>query len=67
MFNTALLLAHGPIGDLLAEADRERQANLVRLASADARARARTAPTETSNLVRRAFRVLRGMPRATAR
>ena len=65
MFDTALLLAHGHIGDLLAEADRERQANLIRSARGQV-GRTRTNRTEPS-AVRRILRLLRAMPRATAR
>ena len=66
MFDTALLLAHGHIGDLLAEADRERQINLIRSSRAHA-SRTRSAPTDASSFARRILRVLRTMPRATAR
>ena len=66
MFDTALLLAHGHIADLLADADRERQANLIR----SARGRAggtRTTPTAAPTVLRRVLRALRAMPRAAAR
>jgi hypothetical protein len=66
MFDTALLLAHGHIGDLHAEADRERQARLFRSARAQADRR-RTDLAEAPNPARRLLRVLRAMPRVTAR
>ena len=66
MFDTALLLAHGHIADLLAEADRERRAKLIRSARGHA-GRARTVPTDGPTVVRRILRVLRSMPRVTAR
>lgn len=66
MFDTALLLAYGHIGDLLAEADRERQINLIRSAAAHP-GTTRTNPTDASSFARRILRVLRTMPRATAR
>jgi hypothetical protein len=65
MFDTALLLAHGHIGDLLAEADRERRADLIR--SASHAGRTRTVSTDGSSFVRRIVRLLRAMPRVTAR
>ena len=65
MFQTALLLAHGHIGDLMADADRERKADLVRSATTPTgRPRITSIP---SSIVTRALRVGRAMPRATAR
>jgi hypothetical protein len=66
MFDTALLLAHGHIGDLLAEADRERQADLIRSSRGQV-GRTRTIPKETPTVLRRVLRALRAMPRATVR
>jgi hypothetical protein len=66
MFDTALLLAHGHIADLLAEANRERQISLIRSAAAHS-GRTRTDQTDASSFARRLLRVLRARPRATAR
>jgi hypothetical protein len=66
MVDTALMLAHRHIGDLLAEADRERRANLVRSRAART-SRTAGAWAPASQPVRWIARVLLGMPRATAR
>jgi hypothetical protein len=66
MYSTAaLMLANGHIGDLMADANRERRAELVR--SAMPRSTGHGWAAAPSTIARCILRIMRAAPRATAR
>lgn len=66
MYSTAMLLANGHFGDLLAEADRERLADEIRR-SRKASATGRALFDWLRNRSRRILRTVRAEPHTTAR